>query len=169
MAITAQRTKFRREFLLRLQRGITLALLVYSGTVGSARAARIELVAGGGEGTLGGAAIGAKLINPFGVAFDNKGAWYVVEWKGHRVTKVDPKGTITLFAGTGRAAFAGDGGAADQAALDDPHRVVIDSGQQMYIADTGNNRVRKVDLATGKIDTVSGNGETGYSGDEQDA
>ena len=151
--------------MLRTLRWLTLLALVASAAIGAALAAKIELVAGGGEGPFGGPAVGVKLIRPFGVAFDKQGNWYIVEWKGHRVTKVDRKGMITLFAGTGKQSYGGDGGPADQAGLDDPHRIVISPSQQMYIADTGNNRVRKVDLATGKITTIAGNGETGYSGD----
>ena len=151
--------------MLRAMRWLALVALISSAAIDDALAARIELVAGGGEGALGGPAVGAKLITPFGVASDEQGNWYIVEWKGHRVTKVDRKGMITLFAGTGKQSFGGDEGPADQAQLDDPHRIVIHPNQQMYIADTGNNRVRKVDLATGKIATIAGNGKPGYSGD----
>lgn len=151
--------------MLQVLRFLTLLALVLSAATGPGLAARIELVAGAGDGPLGGPAVGAKLITPFGVAFDKQDNWYIVEWKGHRVTKVDPEGIITLFAGTGQQSFGGDGGPADQAGLDAPHRIVISPDQQMYIADTGNNRVRKVDLATGKITTIAGNGEAGYSGD----
>ena len=151
--------------MLRTLRSLTLLALLWSAATDAATDARIELVAGGGEGPFGGPAAGAKLIRPFGVAFDKQGAWYIVEWKGHRVTKVDRTGMITIFAGTGEQSYGADGGPAGQAQLNDPHRIVISPRDQMYIADTGNNRVRRVDLATGKITTIAGLAEAGYSGD----
>ncbi len=151
--------------MLRTLRSLTLLALLWSAATDAATDARIELVAAGGEGPFGGPAAGAKLIRPFGVAFDKQGAWYIVEWKGHRVTKVDRTGMITIFAGTGEQSYGADGGPAGQAQLNDPHRIVISPRDQMYIADTGNNRVRRVDLATGKITTIAGLAEAGYSGD----
>jgi hypothetical protein len=62
-------------------------------------AARIECVAGGGDGLMGGPAKGARLMEPFAVAFDRQGNWYLCEYKGHRIARVDRKGIITLFAG----------------------------------------------------------------------
>jgi len=139
-----------------------LALSVFT-AVG--RSASVELVAGGGESQLGGSAKGAKLIEPFGVAFDNNGNWYIVEYHGHRVTRVSPDGKISLFAGTGEKSFSGDGGPALQATFNEPHRLVISKDQQMYIADTRNHRIRQVDLKTKRIVTIAGTGEAGYGGE----
>jgi len=139
-----------------------LALLVFPA---AGRSASVELVAGGGESQLGGSAKGAKLIEPFGVAFDNNGNWYIVEYHGHRVTRVSPGGKISLFAGTGEKSFSGDGGPALQATFNEPHRLVISKDQQMYIADTRNHRIRRVDLKTKQIVTIAGTGEAGYRGD----
>lgn len=125
---------------------------------------KVECVAGCGSGPLGSAAREAKLIEPFGVNFDQEGNWYICEYKGQRVTRVDSKGTISLFAGTGEQGHGGDGGPADRAKLNEPHSLYIKSNQ-MYIADTRNNRVRKVDLKTRIITTIAGTGQAGYSGD----
>ena len=105
------------------------------------------------------------MVEPFGIAFDKAGNSYVIEFKGNRLLKITPDGQTTLFAGTGKAGFSGDGGPAHAAALNEPHGVVISPDQKLYIADTHNNRVRRIDLRTGTITTVAGNGEAGYSGD----
>jgi sugar lactone lactonase YvrE len=110
-------------------------------------------------------AAGLKLIEPFGVAFDRGGALYICEYKGEKITRLDRAGKATLFAGTGEASYGGDGGPASQAALRDPHGLVIGPGEVMYIADTLNHRIRKVDLKTGVISTFAGTGTAGFSGD----
>jgi sugar lactone lactonase YvrE len=73
-------------------------------------------------------------------------------------------GTITTVAGTGVAGFSGDGGPATAAQLSAPQQLAVGSGN-LYIADTSNNRVRRVDLATGTITTFAGTGTSGFSGD----
>ncbi len=105
-----------------------------------------------------------KLVEPFGVAFDRGGALYICEYKGEKITRLDDSGTTSRLAGTGAASYSGDGGPANQAALRDPHGLVIGPGEVMYIADTLNHRVRKVDLKTGVISTIAGTGEAGFSG-----
>jgi len=110
-------------------------------------------------------AAGLKLVEPFGVAFDRTGALYICEYKGEKITKVDRAGTASVFAGTGVASYGGDGGPAGKAVLRDPHGLLIGPGEVMYIADTLNHRIRKVDLKTGVISTIAGTGEAGYSGD----
>jgi hypothetical protein len=77
---------------------------------------------------------------------------------------VAPTGTITTVAGTGKAAYSGDGGSATSAALHTPSGVTIDGSGSLYIADTGNSVVRKVTSA-GSISTVAGSGKAGYTGD----
>lgn len=109
--------------------------------------------------------IRAELIEPFGVAFDDAGNLYVCEHKGERVMRLSPSGEETRFAGTGEVGYSGDGGPAERAMLHDPHAIVIGDGQQLYIADTRNSRIRKVDLASRQITTIAGNGEDGFSGD----
>jgi uncharacterized protein (TIGR03437 family) len=112
----------------------------------------------------GGAATSASLYSPNDVAVDGAGTLYIVDTFNHRIRKVDPAGTITTVAGNGTARFSGDGGPATTAALNKPSGVAAGAAGNIYIADTDNNRVRKVALS-GIITTVAGNGAAGYSGD----
>ena len=129
------------------------------------QAVKIECVAGCFQGPLGGPALGAKLIEPFGVAFDKRGNWYICEYKGQRITKVDPSGIITLFVGgEGEAKGPGDA-AAGRPEFRDPHGLVISRDQQMYVADTMNHRALKIDLKSRRATVVAGTGQPGYSGD----
>jgi streptogramin lyase len=129
-----------------------------------ANAATITCVAGCGEGSEN-TALGAKFVEPFAVAFDKQGNWYVCEHKGERIVRFDQAGKASVEAGTGQTGYSGDGGKATQATLLDPHGIVITADQQMYVADTRNHTVRKIDLKTGLISTVAGTGKAGYSGD----
>jgi NHL repeat len=120
------------------------------------RAGKIECVAGGGDQPLDGPAIGARLVEPFGVAFDNRGDFYICEHKGQRVTRVNRAGKITLSAGMGMPIGL---------AFNDPHGLVISRTQQMYVADTLNHRVVKIDLKTGAHAVIAGTGQPGFTGD----
>ena len=123
----------------------------------------ISTVAGTGEegrGGDGGPAIDARLHLPHGVALDGSGNIYIADTENHLVRRVDASGTITTFAGTGDAGYSGDGGAANVAQLDEPHAVAIDPAGNVFVADTGNRTVRKVDAA-GIITTVAGTGPRG--------
>lgn len=114
----------------------------------------------------GGPAIEALLNFPTAVAVDRSGHLYIADTMNHRVRRVDATtGVITTVAGTGHPRYAGDGGAATAAALNDPAAVVIGQKEMLYIADQSNNRVRAVDLITGVIRTVAGIGTAGYNGD----
>ena len=117
-----------------------------------------------GSGGDGGPATGAQLQWPHSVAVDPEGNLYVADSPNHRIRRVDLSGTITTVAGTGRPGYGGDGGPATDARLSDPKGVAVDGRGLLYIADTGNSRVRRVD-ASGSISTVAGNGEVGAAGD----
>jgi hypothetical protein len=106
----------------------------------------------------------ADLSEPSDVAVDGAGNKYIVNVVAHRVFKLDPSGSVTIAAGDGNAGFAGDGGAATAAQLNAPRSVAVDTAGNLYIADRGNNRIRKVD-AEGTIITVAGNGIAGFAGD----
>ena len=99
------------------------------------------------------------------------GSIYASDSFQHRIVRLDPKTHVaTVFAGTGKAGFAGDGGPADQAQLNIPMCGVIDpSGKFMVIADIVNHRVRRIDLATKVITTIAGNGKKGLPKDGDDA
>ena len=130
----------------------------------SASAATITCVAGCGEGSEN-TALGARFVEPFAVAFDKQGNWYVCEHKGERIVRIDNAGKASVLAGTGQTGYSGDGGKAIQATMFDPHGIVITARQQMYVADTRNHTVRRIDLKTGFISTMAGTGKAGYSGD----
>ncbi|SFM54984.1 NHL repeat-containing protein, partial [Paenibacillus sp. 1_12] len=129
----------------------------------------ISTVAGtGSQGSTGdgGKATSAKLILPYGVAVDSGGNVYIADTFNHRIRKVDnTTGNISTFAGTGVAGSSGDGVAATSAELRSPFGVAVDSGGNVYIADSVNHRIRKVDNTTGNISTFAGTGVAGSSGD----
>jgi sugar lactone lactonase YvrE len=134
---------------------------------------RIRKVAGGvittiaGNGTDaysgdGGPATGAELNLPQGVAVDNLGNLYIADTNNHGIRKVT-NGIITTFAGTGACNFSGDNGLAASAILCQPQGVSADANGNIFIADTGNARIREV--SGGVITTVAGNGGTSFFGD----
>ena len=112
----------------------------------------------------GGPATAARLSSPSGVAVDGVGNLFIADWGNDRIRKVDPAGVITTIAGTGEFGFSGDGGPATEARLGSPWGVAVDGAGNLFIADEGNNRIRKVDPA-GVITTIAGTGEFGFSGD----
>ena len=124
---------------------------------------RTTTVAGTGErGYRGddGPATAAALNMPHEIQFHPNGDLYVVERDNHAVRKVDARtGVISTVAGTGRAGFGGDGGPATEAELRRPHSIVFDPSGGLLICDIGNHRIRRVDLATGRIRTFGGTGE----------
>jgi sugar lactone lactonase YvrE len=115
----------------------------------------------------GGPAVAATLNFPSAVAADSKGNLYIADTFNHRVRRVDAAtGTIWTLAGIGTARFAGDGGPATKAMLNEPVALALDEQRDLlYIADLANYRVRVVDLDTGRITTYAGNGEREYDGD----
>ena len=127
----------------------------------------ITTVAGDGFGGFsgyGGPATSASLNLPHGVALDGAGNLFIADQFKHRIRKVDTSGIITTVAGNGSATFPGDGGPATSARLFHPTGVALDGAGNLFIADSSNHRVRKVDTS-GIITTVAGNGSFGFSGD----
>jgi hypothetical protein len=111
-----------------------------------------------------GLATAARLNSPNGLALDASGNLYIADTANNVVRMVNSStGIITTVAGTGTAAFTGDGGPATQAALSAPWGVTLSSTGVLYIADQGNNRIRTV--TNGTIATITGNGSVGYTGD----
>jgi DNA-binding beta-propeller fold protein YncE len=144
--------------------GLLAAILVLALT-GTARADKLVLVAGGGAGGDGVPATQAKLDKPFGLAFDKAGNLYIGEFEGHRIRKVDAGGVISTIAGTGEKGFSGDGGPAIRAQINTVHDVIVADNGDLYLADTNNKRVRKIDARTGIISTVAGTGAAKTTGD----
>ena len=125
---------------------------------------RIYTIAGTGQpghGGDGGRAVEAQLDLPVGVAVDDTGNVFISELYSQRIRRVDVTGTITTFAGTGEPSYGGDGGPAVRARLSFPLGVAVDHIGNVYIADTGNDRIRRVDVS-GTITTFAGTGEEGY-------
>jgi len=108
--------------------------------------------------------ISSKLQSPFGVDFDSSGMMYVIEYT-HRLIKVDPAGKLAVLAGNGEKGFAGDGQHSEKALLNFPHNVAVAPSGDVYISDTNNCRVRKIDPKTGIISTFAGTGVKGFGGD----
>ena len=126
----------------------------------------ITTVAGNGTNGYsgdGGVATGARLYNPDGVAGDAFGNFFIADLNNNRIRKVDRNGIITTVAGGGTGGL-GDGGAATNATLNSPRGLVLDANGNLFIGDSGNNRVRKVST-NGIIMTFAGNGTGGFSGD----
>lgn len=130
-----------------------------------AEAQSIFTFAGGGSDD-GRPATQAGLAFPSSVAFDAAGNLHVADRFNHRIRKVDlVTGVISTVAGTGASAFAGEGQPAALASLSRPTGIAFDDAGNLYVADTDNRRVRRVDAATKRISTVAGSGEWGSGGD----
>ncbi|MCA1683772.1 MAG: DUF11 domain-containing protein, partial [Actinobacteria bacterium] len=112
----------------------------------------------------GGPATSAAISQPQSVFVDPVGNLYIADWGNNVIRKVDPSGIITTVAGTGVEGYNGDGIPATTAQLHHPSDMAVDAYGNLYIADTFNNRIRKVDQS-GIISTVAGTGEAGYNGD----
>ena len=127
----------------------------YSGDGGPPLEARFEFPAGSNPPP-GGA-----------LALDNEGRLYISDTLNHAIRRVDfIANTIETFAGTGSSGYGGDGGPANAARLNNPRDLQLSpDGKTLYVADELNHRVRAVDLASGVITTVAGNGEAGYAGE----
>src|SRR5665213_2019334 len=127
----------------------------------------ITTIAGTGTAGYNGdnqAAIGALLNVPPAVSVDPQGNVYIADQFNHRIRKIDTTGKITTIAGTGALGFSGDGGQATAAILNTPTGVFADAAGNIYIGDTGNQRIRKINSA-GVISTVAGNGNAAIAGD----
>ncbi|MEA3354291.1 MAG: hypothetical protein U9Q33_10800 [Campylobacterota bacterium] len=151
-----------------VKEGTTLPSWLRLGGTISTTDGTITTVAGNGTNGYSGdrsAATSAQLNGSYGVAVDSSGTLYIADTDNHRVRKVDTDGTITTVAGTGTSGYSGDGSAATSAQLSIPYGVAVDSSGTLYIADSDNHRIRKVDT-DGTITTVAGDGTSGYSGDD---
>jgi uncharacterized protein (TIGR03437 family) len=128
----------------------------------------ITTVAGNGAAgpqVTGGLATLAQLAAPAAVAVDGTGSLYIADLDNFILKLVPATGILSIVAGSGAPGYTGDGGPATQASFNGAFGIAVDSSGNIYIADTGNNVIRKVTAATGIITTVAGNGHAGYSGD----
>ncbi len=139
-------------------------LMILIGCIASTDA-QVTVFAGGGS-TLGdgGPATAASISGTQGVCSDGAGNVYVMQAGGGRVRKITPAGIISTVAGHGASGFSGDGGPATAATFS-AYGLSCDLAGNLYIGDWNNNRVRRVDAATGIITTIAGNGVGSTSGD----
>ncbi len=113
----------------------------------------------------GGPGTAAYLSHPVGMAFDAAGNLYIADSSNNVIRMLTPGGTISTVAGNNLAGFAGDGGPATAARINNPDGVAVDRNGNLYIADGGNNRIRMVSASTHNISTVAGSALSGFSGD----
>jgi sugar lactone lactonase YvrE len=131
------------------------------------RTRAITLIAGNGQvgsSPDGTTATQAALLNPSDVHVAPDGRILFVESGAHRVRAINPDGRIATIAGTGVFGRDGDGGPAVNAQLNSPQALTV-HGSSVFVTETGNNTVRRIDLQTGTINLVAGSGVQGYSGD----
>src|SRR5580765_776555 len=166
---------------MRIAVSAALATLILISVSLAAQENIIITMAGNGLGAFtgdGGPASEASLNMPGSVAVDAKGNVYIADWQNERIRKINPAGVISTVAGNGQRGFSGDGGSAVDASLDlmfvdqfagqsyirSAGGIALDSLGNLYIADTNNHRIRKVDL-NGVITTVVGGGVLSYLSD----
>jgi uncharacterized protein (TIGR03437 family) len=125
----------------------------------------ITSVAGNGSpsgAAVNGPALSASITNPVGIAVDAVGSLYIADWAYGRIFKVS-NGTLSVVAGTQEWGFGGDGGPPLQARFSRNYGVAVDGQGNIFVADTGNNRIRKI--SNGVVTTIAGTGTAGFSGD----
>ncbi len=148
-----------------------ICLSIVFGATQVAWAAEIETIAGTGKDEYsgdGGPALKAGVGQPFGLEIGSDGTLYFCEFSNHIIRRMDLKTTtVSTVAGTGRqAGFAGDGGPATKALMNQPHELRFDDRGNYYISDMLAQSVRRVDGKSGVMTSVAGTGKSGFSGDE---
>lgn len=133
---------------------------------------QISNVAGTGQAGWSGdgsAATTAQINDPYGIVRGPDGAFWFCEHAGHRIRRIAADGKISTIAGTGEAGYSGDGGSPHEAKFNLPHELRFGPDGKLYVADTGNNVVRCIDLEKNIITTYAGSPARGYTGDEGSA
>ena len=128
----------------------------------------VSTIAGGasrGSSGDGGKAVDAVIDMPSALAIDRSGNLFIADSGRHCIRRVGLDGVITTVAGSGVQGAAGDDGAATEALLDSPGGIAVDSAGNIYLADTHNHRVRRIDAVSGKLTTIAGNGIGTFYGD----
>ncbi len=151
-----------------MRAALPLSFLVplLAGAVCGAEIATLAGVGVSGAAGDGGPAVAAQVGNPYGLTLGPDGALYVCEIDTHRIRRIDLEtGGIATVAGTGARGYAGDGGPATEALLNEPYEVRFDRAGNMYFVEMRNAVVRRVAAGSGVIETIAGTGEVGFSGD----
>lgn len=107
----------------------------------------------------------SPLKRPFGIDFNRNGEMFIVELEGGRVHQLSPSGQLSKISGDGSKSYLGDGGPASEATFNGMHNCAVTPNGDIYIADSWNHCIRRIDAKTGVISTVAGTGTAGFSGD----
>jgi streptogramin lyase len=151
-------------------RWVVLVLVLSVGEIVNAPAAPASIATLAGTGASGysgdhGAAVRAQLGNPYGIVRGPDRALYLCEVDNHVIRRIAADGTISTVAGTGKRGYAGDGGAATNALLNEPYEIRFDASGNMLFVEMKNHLIRRVNAKTGVISTIAGDGQPGFSGD----
>ena len=152
----------------RLRFGLLLTVLSLT-TINDVWASEVVTVAGTGKKAYsgdGGLARDAGAGEPYGLVIGPDGALYFCDIAFHVIRRVDAAGRISTVAGSGQKGYAGDGGPATKALLNEPYEIRFDNDGSMYFVEMQNHLVRKVEKGSGVISTVAGTGTAGFSGDD---
>ncbi|MFO0948245.1 MAG: hypothetical protein U1D30_20370 [Planctomycetota bacterium] len=128
-------------------------------------AERVVLVAGGSAEVEPVRAELSKLTQPFAVDFDSAGNMYIAEMTGEKIRVVNREGLLSTYAGTGEKGASGDGKEAYAAKVNGVHHLAVDAKGDLYVADTWNHRIRKIDSRNQMISAFAGTGKKGFAGD----
>ena len=120
----------------------------------------LSTIAGGAFNQDGGLALNVGIGSPEGIVQDASGNTYVAAMGFNEVLKIDSSGKVTVVAGNGTGGYSGDGGPGNKAALNSPSALALDNAGNLYISDTNNSVIRKLNLSTGIITTIAGEGPT---------
>jgi hypothetical protein len=161
-------SKFRNKLFHTDEWLIACVLLLCALTTAPAVEAQITTFAGTGQAGYsgdGGPAEKARLNNPYGIARGPDGALYICDMENHVIRKVARDGIISTVAGTGKRGYAGDGGPARQAELNEPYEIRFDRAGNVFFVEMKNCVVRRVEAKSQIISTVAGNGTAAFSGE----
>jgi DNA-binding beta-propeller fold protein YncE len=146
---------------------VSLVLLSSCGYAQNESSSGVEFVIGGLMQEEGGDwdPKSSPLLRPFGVDFDLAGCMFVVELEGGRVHRFDPDGKLTQISGDGSESYKGDGGLVIDATYNGMHNIAVIPDGDLYIADSWNHCIRRIERDTGIVSTFAGTGKPGFSGD----